>query len=156
MILRETHLALTVATIFDSLNVRYGGKSIVTSNFGRTYSATWKTFVNIWPDKTAVMFQSPRTGWSDSWSSDAKTPCLVKTRFHCLTRFPFPSCWIRNTIAQIAIALRVQTKNIYKDKKLRSCGCRKTLLQRVSAGDWRWWHEIEQDDPVYKSLYPFE
>ena len=87
----KTNFALIVATIFDSLNVRYDGRSIFTSNFGKMYSATWKTLEVVWPETTAVMFQSPRTGWSDKGSSEEKTPCLVKTLFHCLIRLPFPS-----------------------------------------------------------------
>lgn len=85
------YLALTVATILDSLKVRYVGRSMVTWNFGRMYSATWKCLEKLWPDTTAVMFQSPKTGWSDNCSSDANTPCLVNTRFHCLILFPLPS-----------------------------------------------------------------
>lgn len=41
------YLAWTVAVIFDSLNCTCFGESIVTSKFGKTYSATSNSFSNV-------------------------------------------------------------------------------------------------------------
>lgn len=77
--------------IFDSLNVKCLEASIVTSKLGNTYSATSKSFSNVWSPTLAVIFQVPKTGNSDSSISPLKIPWVTGGRIHCLILFPFPS-----------------------------------------------------------------
>lgn len=50
----------------DCLKVECSGTSMVTSNLGKTYSATKNDLWKIWSNTVTVMFQSPSTGDSDS------------------------------------------------------------------------------------------
>lgn len=73
------------------LKVKCSGTSMVTSNLGKTYSATKKALWKTWSSTVTVMFQSPSTGDSDSWNSDENTPRVVSALLQCFTRLPLPS-----------------------------------------------------------------
>lgn len=87
----DTYLAWMVADTMDCLYVVCWGTSIVTSNLGKTYSATKNDLWNTWSSTLTTMFQSPSTGDSDNCSSDEKTPRVVSALLQCFTRFPLPS-----------------------------------------------------------------
>ena len=91
MISRLTYLDLMTTGILASLNEAWSGTSTVTSNFGRTYSATWKVLGKTWSRTVTVMVHSPRTGDEESSSCSVKTPLVARARVHCFTRFPSPS-----------------------------------------------------------------
>lgn len=84
-------MAWIVADMTDCLKVECSGTSIVTSNLGSMYSATKNVLWNTWSSTVTVTFQSPSTGDSDNWNSDAKTPRVVSARLQCFTRLPLPS-----------------------------------------------------------------
>ena len=88
---KQTYLAFILETTFESLKVACFGESIITSNLGKTYSATWNVFENTWSTTLTTIFQSPKTGYSDNNNSPEKTPFVVDVLFHCLTLCPFPS-----------------------------------------------------------------
>lgn len=55
-----------VADTTGCLNVVCSGTSMVTSNLGKTYSATKNDLWNTWSSTVTTMFQSPSTGDSDN------------------------------------------------------------------------------------------
>lgn len=111
-----------VADTTDCLKVECSGTSMVTSNLGKTYSATRNDLWNTWSSTLTVMFQSPSTGDLDNSNSDEKTPRVVNALLQCFTRLPLPSYMYRKTIDKLESNITFVGKNkIYiksKSKKL--------------------------------------
>lgn len=113
--LPNVYLERTISRSFSSLIEKWLGESMVVSNLGKTYSSIWKVFdffcdwklyqknQDDWKSERECRFtssspfistwidHSPSSGCSISFNWLEKTPLVVRTNFHCLTRLSLAS-----------------------------------------------------------------